>query len=355
MADTILGALNDLIQKLDDLDTQDELSSLGDKIDTLAERISPTGQSIQNTLHAGMISGDGAPYLQNLTELSKMRRAIANCCSSSLTGEPLDDLPPVEVSRKCKMANLIWDNTYQVFNQLEIDHADLYATGLTSGMLTIVLGTITASIVNPVVGVAVALTALVVAFLVGAGSLSLPDMLQSLTSNKNNIICGLLKATNASDARDVFQNEMTNVTNVELFFINLLLSNDMLNNLFNAVEPPADYTPGYDCADCSGGSGGDGCSDCGDFGAVTLVDGLVLSAIYNSTTDRFEINAAFNDYYTFEWEVTAGVAYLNGHLECACGGMGANCCSSVMFYGSDGFDVTFSNVQVTTFNDCICA
>ncbi len=255
MADTILGALNELTQKLDDLDTQDELTTLGDKIDTLSSRMAPEGQSIQNTLHLATISGDGTPYLQNLSELEKMRRAISMCCSSGLTGLDYGDLGPVEISRKCKVANLIWDNTYEVFNGLNTDHADLYATGLTSGGVTLIVGTLAGVLIAPAVGVAAAFVALAVSFLVGAGTFNILGMLQSLTANKGEIICGLLNATDTAEARDVFQNEMTNVTKVELFFISLLMTNDLLNNLFNDNEVPNDYTPTDDCSGCGGGGG----------------------------------------------------------------------------------------------------
>jgi len=256
MGQTILATLNELIQKLEDLDTQDELTALGDKIDALAGRISPAGQNVQQTLRTGLIGTSGA-YLKNLNELDNMRRAISSCCSASLNGDKYDDLPPLEVSRKCKIANLIWDNTYDVFNGLNTDHADMYAIGLTSGGVTMIVGTLAAALVAPAVGIAAAFVALAVSFLVGAGTLSLLDMLNSLTQNKNTIICGLLKSTNTADARDVFQNSMTNVTKVELFFINILMTNDLLNNLFNNNEVPDGYTPGYDCGGCSGSSGDD--------------------------------------------------------------------------------------------------
>lgn len=324
MADTILESLNELNQKLTDQ---------GAKMDTLTLRIAPEGQSVQNTLHLATVSGTGKPYLSYLQELEAIRKQLQVCCSSEIVGSDIGDLTPTETSAKCAMANLIWDTTYDVFDGLERDHADEYATKFTSLGVGAMVGAIGALIINPVAGFAVGLVALAVAFLTGAGLLSLTDMLQSLNENKEAIICGLLNSVNPSGARDVFANEMTSVTGVELFFINLLLTNDFLNNLFNGNSVPEDYTPSYNCSTCDTG-GIEPLTYCDPVPAgrptsvqVTLDGDFPVNGTYEAVWDGFNyaVSAGLVGNYHINVHITAYEAAVTLRIYPACTNSGAAC------------------------------
>jgi hypothetical protein len=355
MGATILATLNELIQKLDDLDTQDELTILGDKIDDLATRIAPSGQNIQQTLHTGMMGPSGAYLggLSNLSVLSAIRQQMQKCCEDfSSQDVPNSQLPPTKLTQKCINANYIFDTTLNLVNRLHDAHADgTLSTILSGGVVYASIQLMGILVDGPLpFGDAIGFFTGIAAALISM-NVNFSDIVTDLTTNKNTIICDLLNSRSQEDVTGAFEDNMPTCSTIEKGFFKLILVADLVNILYNdGYEIPESYTPGYDCGGCNEG----GC-DCGDYGVVALVDGLTLDAIYKTGTDQFEINAAFNNYYTFDFEVTTGVAYLNGYMDdCACGGLVASCCTSVMFYGSDAFSVTFSNVQVTTSEDCIC-
>ena len=360
-------------------DTQNELTSIAaaiaglpdtqDELTAIANRLAPNGETVK----------DGLDAIANKIDFVGLIAQMRTCCYKNDITQSTPDATYGDCdAEKCRRIVLALGNVHAIYlaSQSSVNGWEQkqvsWGSDITLSWMSDVIGD-TLTSMSALISNRLTYAAGVIAGKEQSGELD--DHIDTFISLMPSLLCAFYSNTKMGDAMDAARVIVTGSSmsqDEQDTVMDLLEGQYMLGVDIDAHPPKRGATAYFDsledygvgdwytgdcseCADCSDGSGGDGCSDCGDFGAVTLVDGLVLSAIYNSTTDRFEINAAFNDYYTFEWEVTAGVAYLNGHLECACGGMGANCCSSVMFYGSDGFDVTFSNVQVTTFNDCICA
>lgn len=90
MGATILETLNEISTTLAALDTQDELTILGDKIDALALRIAPENASLQATLDAALISSVGVPYMSSLVTAIQDGNVELNSIADALS--PLSEL-----------------------------------------------------------------------------------------------------------------------------------------------------------------------------------------------------------------------------------------------------------------------
>ena len=262
MGQTILATLNELVQKLEDLDTQDELTALGDKIDALAGRISPDGQNVQQTLRTGLIGASGAYLgdLSNLSVLSAIRQQMQKCCDNFGSQDvPNDQLPPTQLTQKCINANYIFDTVLNIVTRLRDAHADGTLSTLLSGGIVYASVQLMGILVDgplPFGDAITFFTGLAAALI--AMNVNFSPIVTDLTAHKNTIICDLLGSRNRDDVIGAFEDHMPTCNTIEKGFFSVILFADLVNILYGqGYEIPDGYTPGYDCGGCSGSSGDD--------------------------------------------------------------------------------------------------
>jgi len=188
-------------------------------------------------------------------------------CGTVIDPEELNDgFPPIgEGERwptqgayndaKCNVAHAIVDTLtaqIDVLDDYNVD--DLFAGGV--ALATAMIATLLAA--GPVGWAAAAVVGVVagiVNLIVGAGALNLGDLEESLTNDRNLLICMLYNAPSSDIVKDSIMEYFgtTPATLLELGLINLLLPTYLLNQLFDPTEEAATYQSEnpFDCSACA--------------------------------------------------------------------------------------------------------
>lgn len=177
--------------------------------------------------------------------------------------DPVNDVPYSEpsaiVDRKCKAANYIHGNTFELVEKFRQARIVEYAFAGIAFALPLVAAIVLGVALGPfgvLVGAVVGSTLGMATDLIKA-SFSLPFLRIALLADEPAAICALFEATSASQARtDYFQVLSDNgASSAELSFVGKLLPNNVLNLLFFAwgdSESAIDATPIIsDCTGCT--------------------------------------------------------------------------------------------------------
>jgi len=337
LIDDVSQAIGDVVTVIDGQDTQDELTTLAEKIDTLADRISPDGLSVQKTLHTGMIDAQGTAYLSSLvTEIRAGNITLGNvvtalsplsdlgelveCCKANavLREDPVlsTDIVVVTCPEKCANAAIIvGQSTDFLFKVREaIDNLAVKAAGFITAILIgaeIIPLTVGALVVSAST-VTVIVDAIAKTFLAG----EFGQLVTTWNIHKTSLHQALYEATSEATARaavhtaienwgmSIAQEETAKFIADGLYY-NGLFGNDywyewLERGYFRHFEELGDWYNG-DCselANCNGGGGGGAhfapCID--QDGRITPVNG-----VYNATftNDRWEVDLVMDGAYSF--------------------------------------------------------
>jgi len=152
-----------------------------------------------------------------------------------VNGIPYESPSPI-VDRKCKASNYIHNSIRDIVTELKLKRADAYAyAGLAAvlSLLTAIIGGVVAGPFGAVVG------GVAGAYLAGAlqlykASFNLSLLESAILSDEQGAICALYLSSSASAARSSYVAHLAlhGATSLELEFIELFLSNNVLNLLF---------------------------------------------------------------------------------------------------------------------------
>lgn len=236
---------------------------MADDINTTLEAIVTSSDGLSTSID------DGTLALQSL-QLA-LTTLIESCCKAQAGTQEGADSPPetgqVETGEpgaqfgntaeyldaKCKSANGIFDtirNVYQTFDEENVD-AIVEGGGSVIGILFALL-----ALIGPggwaIIGVAGAIAGMATALL--GGSLDFEDLVTALDDVKDEIIQAMYDASSPEAARQGFLTEYAlaspTPTSTELAFTKTILTNMLLNNLFDVGNQFLQYTPPapYVCA-----------------------------------------------------------------------------------------------------------
>jgi hypothetical protein len=241
------------------------------------------------TLVGRFVSGEN-----NITQAVENLELVANCapdvnlsCSPDVIvnvgggGETVGTQPPSEPgeeggtppdgwtepsevdNRKCKVANNIWDKLYFILDQLDKDGFENIlstlgvgvATSLVVAALSVASGPVGWSLI--VVGT---VGSIILVFL--AQSVDLDNLKDTMTNNKEDLICALYNSTDAQMAKDDFIQVLTDggANSGQIALFQVILAFDVVNALFfarddangQAFEAELDgYTVSVECYICA--------------------------------------------------------------------------------------------------------
>lgn len=168
---------------------------------------------------------------------------------------------PAEIDdRKCKAANSIHFFVRDLIEQLDDAGADNYGVLGLGIVISAVVGVIGSVATSPVGGLVLAVAGLVATFaaaLVGIET-DLSVIKDVLDENEDDLICALLSAVTADDARDAYESILVadaTLGSVAIGMVMLLFTNSMVNVLFFETEDSEafldSYTPPNDCSACA--------------------------------------------------------------------------------------------------------
>lgn len=171
-------------------------------------------------------------------------------------GEP----DPNITDRKCKAANLIYDELLALCEKLALQDADdLAAIGVAAasamlgaliGSVVPVLGTVLGAVAGAIIGIVVAMITEV--------ALQFDDITTAMSTNRSDIVCALYEATDTGSARSEVLGILIlgGINSVESTFMALIMPNSYLKMLFQAIPGSEAKLDGYevtiDCGDCGG-------------------------------------------------------------------------------------------------------
>lgn len=193
--------------------------------------------------------------IDDITEqLAAIKSQMATCCNggADLIGVPVDQLTPLQLDKRCKAMNYIFDCVYRLCVEMEAQNVDQFGSlgaALTTGIATIVIA---AALDGPapfgdILGVVIG----AIVFLLTAQA-DLNDIIDGLETNRNAIISDLYAATNNEEARNAFYANMT-LQGPERTLLGMLLVADLLKIAYvDNFEVPAGYTATTQCAEFTG-------------------------------------------------------------------------------------------------------
>lgn len=205
-----------------------------------------------------------------------------------------EDPPTPGYDRKCRVANLFYDEVYYIIDQFEIYGVETIisvfvgtAAALIGNILlaTVLVGYSVFSLVGGIPGIIIALMT----------SVDLTSLKTILSNNKEDLICALYNSTDAvsaiADFKHVLQDNGANSAQMVLIdsIVTVMAANVLYFKLTgsqgNSVEAALDgYTGTVDCAVCGT-----------TWGAFTLNNGTLVSGSLAAGTTGFTLESVFID------------------------------------------------------------
>lgn len=200
---------------------------------------------------------------------------VVNCATQGTGEEPPssigyegEDPPsgweePSEIEyRKCKVANMIWDNVYFLVD--EFDKNNVVGLAELGGGLAIalIIAVLALALAGPIL-VAIAIVGVISTWALAlfADNIDLPGLKAILTSYQTELVCSLYTSSNAAAAREAFKATLaaSGANSAQVALADAFLINDVTNSLFfrredsygDALEAALDgYTGTIDCGVC---------------------------------------------------------------------------------------------------------
>ena len=157
---------------------------------------------------------------------------------------------------KCHIANLMVQDYRQMWVDLDNLDIDTLTAGVASLGIGIVASVIAATFATGPIGLTIGVVAGLVSLFVGIPLFDLSDIIATIDANKNDLVCALYSASDASEAKTDFEAILATgpLSFLETSAINLVGVNNFYNQLFTPQEGYESQTVSapVDCATCPG-------------------------------------------------------------------------------------------------------
>lgn len=160
----------------------------------------------------------------------------------------------VYLSDKCTVANIIWQDYLKVITDLNGYNVDNFVNvGIPTSIG--IVGTIIAFGAMAPVVITVAVVSAIVAIFFAANGIELMNIINSLNTNKEDLICAMQESTNGDQAVLEFINVLDDgsLNTLELQLVNIITFTSLMNQLFTVPEDIISRTPDapFDCSTCN--------------------------------------------------------------------------------------------------------
>lgn len=231
-------------------DDSDELDDINEIVNNYELEVQDMSCDLNATLEAMTIA------IQNI--------AAVGCGSCGSELDPVSaDPPPIGPGEdfptiddydeyKCEAANWLVDGLEDVFVKLKVYDVDFWATTtLAAGSSLVTAILLTTLIGGAVVVIGGVVIALVSSLIIGS-TIDMTDILTVLDDEREALVCALYNGTDAESSRTAFLAELTTagLNAAEVALLGLILTNELVNNLYVLDEDIEGHTITTACEGC---------------------------------------------------------------------------------------------------------